>query len=154
MVKDSIMKIKKSKSKAEFHELSSKKCINGETSVEQTPTNGNKIEDNKLKMHKKHKKEKRKLNESNQLPKTEKTISINDKATLTNVSPSNAERQDLLENKDVVNIQKQESSRSSTKDTLMDRLRSASTHINSVMSLIHIPKHKNAGGDDSEDDEG
>ena len=53
MVKDRTMKIKKSKSKAEFHDLSSKKGINGETAVEQTPRNGNKIEDNKLKMHKK-----------------------------------------------------------------------------------------------------
>ena len=153
MVKDSIMKIKKSKSKAEFHDLSSKKAINGEEQDNQKPTNGSKIEDKKVKQQKKHKKEKRKLNESEQPLKKENTISINDQTTPTNVPPAN-ERPDLTENQDAINNKEHDSSHSPTKDTLMVRLRSASTHINSVFSLLHIPKHKNAGADDSEDDEG
>ena len=153
MVKDRIMKIKKSKSKAEFHDLSSKKAINGDEQDDQKATNGSKEQDKKVKQPKKHEKEKRKLNDIEQPTKKENTISINDNTSLTNIPPANRSP-DLTKNKDAVNNQEHSSSHTSTKDTLMVRLRSASTHINSVFSLLHIPKHKNAGADDSEDDEG
>ena len=46
-------------------------------------------------------------------------------------------------------------SNSNSKDTLMSRLRSASSDLKNFMSVLHIPKHKTSMGDDSDDgDEG
>ena len=156
MVKDSIMKIKKnSKSNVDLHDLSGKKAINGKEQDGQEATTDSKIEDKIVKQRKKHKKQKREINESEQPLKEKKNI--NDQARLTNVPLANGERPDTSGKEDTATNQERDSShvlQSSTKDTLMVRLRNASTHMNNMLSLLHIPKHKNPGADESEEDDG
>ena len=153
MVKDPIMKIKKkSKSKLQILDMSNKNASNGDPQDEQITTNAIEIESKEVK-HKKHKKEKRKISECEQTPKKQKTSNITEETTVSNTLLVN-------DRKEVAGkIANQENDlshvlHSKRKDTLMARLRNASTHISNVLSVLHIPKHKTPGADDSEEDEG
>lgn len=159
MVKDPIMKIKKkAKSKTEFHDMSGKNVFNsnGEAKDEHVIPSDNMSNGESVKSHKKLKKEKMGLDESEQpvkKPKKELTkeqIKLNNEPHANNITPKVSQNGDIVEDQGDAPIN---GVRSNTKDTLVARLRIGSTHFKDVLSILHIPRHKNADGNDSGDDE-
>ena len=149
------MKIKKkSKSREKFNEMSDKKAeLNGNDQSITLKLNDLEVSEEHIKKHKKSKKEKHAVEESEKpAKKAKKDEKITTKTTL------------LSQNSDVPQISKNAAiagpndlkkvMRGVPKESLMTRLRNTSSHIEHSFSLLHIPRHKNAGPNDSEDDEG
>ena len=155
MVKDPIMKIKKKpKSKGEYNDISGKSNTenNGDV-INELNTSDIKSETTDAKKRKKHKKEKLDVHENEQPVKKLKGEVITQQTVLPNIPSENGKELKTVTQEACASDQ--EPSRvghSNRKDTLMARLRNTSVHINGVLSLLHIPKHKNQGADDSDDD--
>ena len=155
MVKDSIMKIKKkSKLKAELQELSSKKAAESNSvGVNGNIPNGVSDEHKHRKKSKKHKKD---INENEhpiKKPKIENIIEPEQTDNTPNDRHKSPLRQE--EGSSVHSETKlKAASNGNSKDTLMARLRSASSDIKKFMSVLHIPNHKTSNGEDSDDGEG
>ena len=155
MIKEPTMKIKKkSKSREKFNEMSDKKAeLNGNDQNETLKLNDLDISEEHHKKHKKSKKEKLATEESE---KPFKKAKIDEKITTkTTLLSQNSDVPQLTKNtaitkpNDLTKVM-----RGVPKESLITRLRNTSSHIEHSFSLLHIPRHKNAGPNDSEDDDG
>ena len=155
MVKDPIMKIKKKpKSKGEYNDISGKSINenNGDV-INEINTSDIKSEPTDAKKRKKHKKEKPEAHENEQPVKKLKSEVTTQQTVLPTIPSENAKELKTATQEACTSDQKPSHvGHSNRKDTLMARLRNTSIHINCVLSLLHIPKHKNQGADDSDDD--
>ena len=157
MVKDPIMKIKK-KSKSQkvlLDDVSGKTIIDISGKVLETEiqsSDNNNVEHVK---RGKKKKAKRELAESDQLAKKQKSKDRIEPTVLTQLEPSKIT--DSLQISEKASDKGKPSvpgvNNKGTKDSVMTRLRSVSTQINTVLSHLHIPKHKNPADNEYEDDD-
>ena len=159
MVKDRIKKIRKtSKSEVEILDgMSAKK-------LHQSGNSASSFEDIKCEpIKKKQKKDKLHLETSEINLKSDNTLvnsesapsSDKSLATQSTDGESGKIKKDISygkvdKNKNVVGPH----SSDGNKDSLMGRLRSESSYIGGVLSLLHVPKHRQHTGDDSDEDDG
>ena len=155
MIKEPTMKIKKkSKSREKFNEMSDKKAeLNGNDQNKTLKLNDLDISEEHSKKHKKSKKEKHATEESE---KPFKKAKIDEKIiTKTSLLSQNSDVPQLSKNTAIAKPNDlKKVMRGVPKESLITRLRNTSSHIEHSFSLLHIPRHKNAGPNDSEDDEG
>ena len=147
MIKEPTMKIKKkSKSREKFNEMSDKKAeLNGNDQNKTLRLNDLDISEEHSKKHKKSKKEKHATEESEKPFKKAKTSLLSQNSDVPQLSKNTA----IPEPNDL-----KKAMRGVPKESLITRLRNTSSHIEHSFALLHIPRHKNAGPNDSEDDEG
>jgi len=145
-----MMKIKKkSKLKAELEELSAKKVTESDSVANnEIVTNGINDENKKRKKSKKHKKD---INENEQPVKKPKVEIIDDPDQKVSIP---IDKMPMNEGKDLSTPEEMKSNAGTSKnskDTLLARLRNASSDFKTCTSVLHIPKHKSSTNDDSDD---
>ena len=156
MVKDPIMKIKKkSKLNTKFHDgISEKEIIHSRDEVVSTEIRYSENDSEQQAQKRKKKKAKQNYENSEQSLKRQKTIGqtifpkVKQPKYLDSLQVSQKADTTIEKKEKIAGIG------SEVKDTLMTRLRNASTHINSALSLLHIPKHKKQANDGDDDDDG
>ena len=148
------MKIKKkSKSRERFNEMSEKKAELNGNDQSRLKLNDLDISEEHTKKHKKSKKEKHAAEESE---KPFKKAKIDEEITMkTTLLSQNSDVPQLSKNTTIAETNDlKKAMRGVPKESLITRLRNTSSHIEHSFALLHIPRHKNAGPNDSEDDEG
>ena len=155
MIKEPTLKIKKkSKSREKFNEMSDKKAeLNGNDQNKTLNLNDLDISEEHTKKHKKSKKEKHAAEESEKpFKKAKKDEKI---AMETTLLSQNSDVPQLSKNTTIAGTNDlKKAMRGVPKESLITRLRNTSSHIEHSFALLHIPRHKNAGPNVSEDDEG